>query len=196
MWAMRTHTPTPDTLPDNVALRLFRLQDAVLHSAYGGWWAQGRDQYILPPTARAGCALQYAELASNLYRAAIDETITFATPMSGEPTIPHTESLDELTWRRMKRLQNEGLIAINGRGNKRTITFKAIHPTVSQKLDALIIACLNHHLKEADNYYSDRVVEQLQYLHLTTRAVARKRCFEVEKRMGAPEGSLEPIVAR
>lgn len=49
MRAMRTHTPTPDTLPDNVALRLFRLQDAVLHSAYGGWWAQGHDQYILPP---------------------------------------------------------------------------------------------------------------------------------------------------
>lgn len=52
MRAMRTHTPTPDTLPDNVALRLFRLQDAVLHSAYGGWWAQGHDQYILPPLRR------------------------------------------------------------------------------------------------------------------------------------------------
>ena len=193
---MRTHTPTPDTLPDDVALRLFRLQDAVLHAAYGGWWAQGHDQYILPPAARAGCALQYIELASNLYAAAIDETITFTTPMSGEPTIPHTESLDELTWRRMKRLQDEGLIAISGRGGKRTITFNAIHPVVSQKLDTLIVACLNHHPEEADNHYSDRVLEQLQYLPLTTRAVARKRCIEVEKELGAPEGSLEPIIAR
>lgn len=192
---MRTHTPTPDTLPDNVALRLFRLQDAVLHSAYGGWWTQGRDQYILPPAARAGCALQYTELASNLYRAAIDETITFATPMSGEPTIPHTESLDELAWRRMKRLQDVGLIAINGRGGKRTITFNATHPAIARRLDSLIVACLLCP-KDPDDHYGDLVIEQLQYLRLTARAVARKRCFEVEKDLGAPEGSLEPIIAR
>lgn len=193
---MRTYTPTPDALPDDVALRLFRLQDAVLHSAYGGWWTQGRDQYILPPTARAGCALQYTELASNLYRAAIDETITFATPMRGEPTIPHTESLDELTWRRMKRLQDEGLIAINGRGGKRTITFNATHPVIAGRLYSLIVACLNQRPKDADDHYGDLVIEQLQYLRLTARAVARKRCFEVEKELGAPEGSLEPIIAR
>ena len=196
MWAMRTHTPTPDTLPDSIALRLFRLQDAVLHAAYGGWWSQGRDQYILPPAARAGCALQYTELASNLYAAAIDETITFATPMTGEPTIPHTESLDELTWRRMKRLQDRGLIAINGRGGKRTITFKAAHPAISRRLDSLIVACLPSGSDDPNSHYSDRVLEQLQYLPLTTRAVARKRCIEVEKELGAPEGSLEPIVAR
>lgn len=193
---MRTRTPAPETLPDAIALRLFRLQDAVQHAAYGGWWAQGRDQYILPPTARAGCVLQYTELASNFSTAALDATITFITPMTGEPTIPHTEAMDELGWRRMKRLQDVGVIAINGRGGKRTITFKAAHPAIAGKLDSLIIACLNQRPKDADDHYGDLVIEQLQHLRLTARAVARKRCFEVENELGAPEGSLEPVIAR
>ena len=193
---MRTHTPTPDTLPDNVALRLFRLQDAVQHAAYGGWWARGHDQYILPPTARAGCVLQYTDLASNFHTAALDTTITFATPMTGEPTIPHTETMDELGWRRMKRLQDVGLITINGRGGKRTVTFNATHPAIAGRLASLVVACLSQRPKDADDHYGDLVIEQLQYLQLTARAVARKRCFEVEKDLGAPEGSLEPIIAR
>jgi hypothetical protein len=140
--------------------------------------------------------LQYTELASNLSTAALDATITFTTPMTGEPTIPHTESMDELGWRRMKRLQDVGLIAINGRGGKRTVTFNAIHPVVAGRLDSLIIACLNQRPKDADDHYGDLVIEQLQYLRITARAVARKRCFEVEKDLGVPEGSLEPIIAR
>lgn len=193
---MRTQTPSPDTLPDNVALSLFRLQDAIQHAAYGGWWAQGRDKHILHPTARAGCTLQYTELASCLYPAALNEAITFRTRMEGTPTIPHTETLDDLEWRRMKRLQEEGLITISGRGGKRTITFNAIHPVVTDRLIALIHACLSHLPKDLDNYYADRVAEQLQYLPIATKAVARRTCFKVEEELSAPEGSLEPIIIR
>lgn len=196
MYAMRTQTPSPDALPDNVALRLFRLQDAIQHAAYGGWWAQGHDKHILPPTARAGCTLQYIELASCIYPAILNKTVTFRTRMEGAPTIPHTESLDEIDWRRMKRLQDEGLITIDGRGSKRTITFNAVHPVVTDRLISLIQACLSHLPKDLDDHYADRVVEQLQYLPIATKAVARKTCFKVEEELNAPAGSLEPIIAR
>lgn len=193
---MRTQTPSPDSLPDNVALRLFRLQDAIQHAAYGGWWAQGWDKHILPPAARAGCTLQYVELASCIYPAALNKTITFNARMEGTPTIPHTESLDDLAWRRMKRLQDEGLITINGRGSKRTIAFNAVHPTVADRLVSFIQACLSHLPKDLDDHYADRVVEQLQYLTITAKAVARRTCFKVEEELNAPAGSLEPVIVR